>query len=744
MKKLVVLFTLCLLISDHLTGQISHGGKPLPMTVLSTRSGSIFKEMPPFDIDEQLRIDSLNESDLRSGYHFAYKFMTDFTPENSGTSFTLADGTRVWRLGIRSAKAYSINVLFTEFELPEGAQLFLYNPDQTHILGSFNYLNNSELGILPVSPVQGDELIIEYQEPANVPFHGRLKVGEVNHDYRGLKEYEPNGDNPFFWCMKPLACLQQETDKYDDVGRSVVLIVLNGETACTGTLINNTENDGKPYILTASHCLNNQFSIENPDYEQIAGSIVTFFNYESPLCDPIMRGTEEMSMASTYFRATNESTDMALLELLETPPVYYQPYYAGWNAKDEGTAPYINIHHPNASVKRVSKTDNVKIATFHYPEHPFKENGHWHVEEWTEGSTYGGSSGSPLFNNNNRIIGGLSGGASACSRPYNDYFYMLSRSWDISPDPDKQLKTWLDPSNRNKELICNGIDPYATTPAIRLSNISESGKINTIETTALPSPGKGPAFGNNSLGMTEFTEMYKTTGDASIFGAYIVNPSIANSKNIDIEITVYSGSNKPERLLHTEAFKPKFTTFKEEGKLFIDSLKPLSRDQESFIPFSEPITVSGTFFIGYKIKSSTDGAFFSAFNLAKGETSKNTTWIHYKEEWIEATAHPASPMNTSLFIDPVIQYNTTSANTSIAKSNPIRIFTGSTPKTVYILLPENIRQAQYSMITTDGRTVRSGTVYTGQNIVTTPSVTTGIYLIRVTYNNESFTQKILF
>ena len=118
MKKLVTLFFLCLLVSAHLTGQISHGGRPLPMTILSTRSGSLFQEMPAFDIAEQLRIDSLNESDLRSSFHFAYKFMTDFTPDNSGSWFTQADGTRVWRLGIRSAGAYSINVLFSEYEIP--------------------------------------------------------------------------------------------------------------------------------------------------------------------------------------------------------------------------------------------------------------------------------------------------------------------------------------------------------------------------------------------------------------------------------------------------------------------------------------------------------------------------------------------------------------------------------------------------------------------------------------------------
>lgn len=727
-----------------LQAQISHGGRPLSFAVTKSAGTDFFTEMPPFDMEEQLRLDSLNESDLRSGYHFAYKFMTDFTPDNSGIRFTLPDGTRVWRLGIRSAGAYSINVLFSEYNLPEGAQLFLYNSDQTHILGSFNHLNNSELGILPVSPVQGDELIIEYQEPANAAFPGRLRVGEVNHDYRGLKQYEPKGDNPFLWCMKPLICLQGETDKYDEIARSVVLIVINGETACTGTLINNTENDGKPYILTASHCLNDQFSVKNPDYEQVAGNIVTFFNYESPLCDPIIRGTEEMSMASAIFKATNESTDMALMELREIPPVYYQPYYAGWNAKDQGKAPYVGIHHPAASVKRINTTDNVILSTFNTTGTNFIKEGHWHVKTWTEGATAGGSSGSPLFDDNNRVIGGLSGGESSCSKPFDDFYFALSKNWDLSPDANKQLKTWLDPFNRNKDRLCDGLDPYATTPAIRLSNIGETGKTSRVETTMLPSTEKEPAFGNNSLDMTEFAEVYKITGNARLFGAYIVNPSINNSGNIEVEITVYSGSGKPETLLHTEPFQPKYITFNKKEDDFMQPNKPMNRDQESFVTFSEPVDVSGTFFIGYKIKSATGDASFSAFNLPKGETAKNTTWINRDGQWIEATAHPATPMSTSLFIDPVVQYNTASSNSPVEMLQPVRIFAGSSPQTAHILLPEDIREAQYAIITANGRTLQNGTVFSGENTIRVTSATTGIYLIRITYNNKSFTQKILF
>ena len=161
---IIIYFGLCLFLSVSVKAQISHGGQPLPLTATKSLTEDMFIIMPPFDLAEQLRLDSLEATGLRSGFRFAYKFMTDYRPENSGVRFTLPDGTKVWRLGIRSEGALSLNVMFSEYHLPEGARVFLYNNDQSEVLGSFNHLNNSERSILPVAPIQGDELIIEYRK----------------------------------------------------------------------------------------------------------------------------------------------------------------------------------------------------------------------------------------------------------------------------------------------------------------------------------------------------------------------------------------------------------------------------------------------------------------------------------------------------------------------------------------------------------------------------------------------------
>lgn len=458
-KHLIIYFGLCLFLSVSVKAQISHGGRPLPLTATKSLTEDLFITMPPFDLAEQLRLDSLEATGLRSGFRFAYKFMTDYTPENSGSRFTLPDGTKVWRLGIRSEGALSLNIMFSEYHLPEGARVFLYNSDQSEVLGSFNHLNNSERGILPVAPIQGDELIVEYQEPAAAAFPGKLAVGEVNHGYRDLRVSEPQPDFTAFECMPTVACFQDTTTRYDDIERSVLLLIIDGQIGCTGTLVNNTANDGKPYLLTASHCLNNQFRIQNPDYEEVAGKIVCYFNYNSPQCSPVEPGRTDQTVASAHFRAVNEKTDMALLELLDTPPTDYRAYYAGWNAQDAGTAPYTCIHHPSGSLKRISVAEgNVELQTYKITATEFDENAHWKVARWTTGCTAGGSSGSPLLDGDNRIIGGLTGGASNCVNPVEDFFFSIQKSWSEPTDSSRQLKYWLDPVGVTAP-VCAGMDP---------------------------------------------------------------------------------------------------------------------------------------------------------------------------------------------------------------------------------------------------------------------------------------------
>ncbi|NBW59693.1 MAG: hypothetical protein EBR41_03885, partial [Crocinitomicaceae bacterium] len=107
-------------------------------------------------------------------------------------------------------------------------------------------------------------------------------------------------------------------------------------------------------------------------------------------------------------------------------------------------------------------------------------NSHWGVLSWELGVTEPGSSGSPLFNQNRRIIGQLHGGASACGASVlSDEYGKVSVSWNPAGSTSSgQLKYWLDPNNSNASFV-DGYDP-SNAPTITLdAGLSNSTFIQT-------------------------------------------------------------------------------------------------------------------------------------------------------------------------------------------------------------------------------------------------------------------------
>ena len=749
MKQLsfkILLGTLGILFALPLAAQVSHGGHPLPLAALrsATADAQLFETLPSFDLSEQLRLDSLEQTDLRNGFHFAYKFMTDYTPDNSGVRFTTADGTKVWRLGIYSPGALSLNVLFSEYELPEGAQLFLYNADQSQVLGAFNHLNNSELGLLPVAPIDGDRLIIEYQEPAAAAFPGKLCVGEINHGYRSLRGLEPNDNTDDNSTSPAVVCYQDSDAQLEQLRRSVVLLIVDGIYGCTAVLLNNTAKDGRPYLLTASHCLNKQFKIENPDYEEIAGKIICFYQYESPFCGTIVRGTEELSTASAHYRAVDEAGDMALLELLEAPPVYYQPYYAGCSIQEQGDGSFIGLHHPNYTVKRFCQTDQVEPTTFSISSVKFYEQAHWHVAKWQIGFTNSGSSGSPLFNAQGEVIGALTGGNSSKDKPVDDYYYRLSATWETKAEPEHQLSYWLNPQADGQQA-CAGWDPYEAAPAYRLSNVAASGHQEEAKAAFYEEGGEAPLFGQNPLGMEAFAEAYQANGTATLHGIYLVtSPCGSASTDMEVEITVYAGQPTPSTILYKERFKPTYTNLSVTNKQFQESAKPLNRSQETFVPFSQPVTVSGAFYVGYQLTQAADSTYFSAYSLPKGVSSQNSAWVKRANGWQPATEAQGIGYSTSLFIDPVLQYGGSVKNEEIAVERDLPLISQGAVKGVYhVWLPNGQTSATYQLTAANGQVLEEGALQGTTSTLRLRATTKGVYLLTVRCGQQARTLKLL-
>ncbi|HET6556104.1 MAG TPA: T9SS type A sorting domain-containing protein, partial [Prolixibacteraceae bacterium] len=291
---------------------------------------------------------------------------------------------------------------------------------------------------LPVADFAGKEMIIEYFEPLDAEFAGELVVGAVTQAYADLQVKGmsrigincPQGDD--WQIQKHSVCLMTFHDwRYSFI--------------CTGALINNVKQDQTPYFLTANHCIRSEY---------VANSLVTYFNFENSACD-VYDASDQYTLAGATLKAGNGYSDFSLLLLSETPPEEYNAYYAGWDIRGNGPQNGVIIHHPNGQPKCIAVRRNPIVS---YPEKiqwtsdglrlysTTLPNTHWGVE-FDEGEPEVGSSGSPLFDQNKRIVGQLHGGAN-----FVLLFGKLSLSWNYYSEPEKQLAYWLDPDTTTQVL----------------------------------------------------------------------------------------------------------------------------------------------------------------------------------------------------------------------------------------------------------------------------------------------------
>jgi hypothetical protein len=632
--------------------QISQGGLPLPEQLTVSRklkSSSVssslqtpFIEMPSFDKEELLHEDSLPGNRV-GGIRFAYKFNVSIAPDNTGVSTVLDDGTKVWRVGIRSKDAFSLNILFTEFLLPPDAKVFIYSPDRGNILGAFTEANNQPSGLLPVAPIEGDEIIVEYSEPANALFEGKLKIGEVNHDYRGLR------DLPAF--QKSESCEVNATcdDVHPQQRRSACLIIVDGTISCSGNLVNNTTQDGTPYLLSAAHCLYNS---RNQLILSKAETSVFFFNYETPYCFSDIQGSMEMSVAGATVQASDRERDLLLLRLKETPPVDYRTYYAGWNASGDVAGPVYCFHHPGGDIKKISTDNNTPYpASFIVEGNIFLSNSHWRVNRWGQGITEGGSSGSGLFDAGDRIIGNLSGGSSICTNPGSDYFYRLNVVWNgnAASDISKNLKPWLDPANADT-LLLDGRESDEN-PCIRLSNWQEGEELDGHSSS------NGYAAGHNSMGITEFAERFACSERSALYGIYFLPQKGRYSASSPVTAQIYSGNTAPENLLYQQTVKISNTEYLSRSGFSETNLSYFLR-KENYLRFPEPVAVDTSFFVVFKIlpiPTVPADTFALYYTAGRDQGDLNTAWFKEGSVWKPFSENPLYPHPASLMVDAVVR-----------------------------------------------------------------------------------------
>jgi lysyl endopeptidase len=485
-KKLLITSYLffALLISNNAIAQLSEGGKPVSFDKHFQPSKMVpFETMPAFDLNVLRSEDAVNDQS-KGPFRFGYNHLVNYNFSNSGTWTTLENGDRLWQLGIKSTGALSLNLAFDNFYLPEGAKLFVFTADKQFVIGAFTSKNNDVSNKFATDLLPGDALVIEYYEPVMVANQGHLNLFRVTHGYRGVEEYAAKALETFGQagsCQVNVNCplgLNWQNEK-----RGVVCLVVGGSEFCSGSLINDVPQNLKPYVLTANHCSSsNDFA-----------TWVFRFNWEAPSCNnPTTSPSTAQSLSTSALKARSGGSDFCLVEITGglsngTVPATYTPYFNGWSNINTAATSVIAIHHPSGDIKKISQALNATSTG------TYNSADCWKIGQWTTACTEPGSSGSPLFDQNKRIVGQLFGGPSSCSATTSnlyDYYGKFATSWLGGGDSTTQLKHWLDPDSTGATTL-DGFDPNAIPPAFAFdagiqSIIAPTTGDSTCNTSVIP------------------------------------------------------------------------------------------------------------------------------------------------------------------------------------------------------------------------------------------------------------------
>ncbi|MDR2968270.1 MAG: serine protease, partial [Tannerellaceae bacterium] len=478
MKRTFLAAILLLWVCCSVFGQISTDEEPVSFRMnipTLARSEKAHKIMPLLDM-KKLEQEDIKDDENGIPPRFGFSHEVNYNLENSGEWTTLPDGSRMWRLVISCPDALSINLLYDKFWLPDGAKLFIYSNDWKHTIGAFTSVNNTgeenDIQGFATGLVYGDQITLEYYLSGGVMKTGVISIAHVVHGYRFIylsdNETRDYGDSQS--CNININCAQGQD--WQNEKNAVAMILVNGDRVCTGSLINTTANDNRPLFLTADHCMEGLDAIT--DNSPTLSYWSFYWHYESPDCTNAQPAVIRSTSGATLV-ANNSVSDFALLLLTEDPrnKTGVTPYYLGWDRSGSAGTSGVGIHHPRGDIKKISQTNKIvnNPNQINWAFSTLFPNMHWKVT-FFNGLMEGGSSGSPLINNNRQVIGQLQGGdRPPCNTFYTLMYGKLSVSWtgNGATDNRRKLQLWLDPNGTNAATIDGIGEMYLAGPKLVLN-----------------------------------------------------------------------------------------------------------------------------------------------------------------------------------------------------------------------------------------------------------------------------------
>ena len=690
MKRIITL-VLVLLISAtscFIQAQVSHGGTPYSIM---------------FNIDNQYQTLSLDKPDMQKirqedaieksfggpgPWRMGVSVPVNRNMENTGTWTAIEGVGKVWRLALEVKDALALGVYYNDFYLPEGSELFLYNADKRQVIGAYTSDNNPPEKLFATQFIQGDKVILEYFQPNDVKEKARIDISELAYAYRYI-DFGFRDEDDAWYCMIDVACEEGDgwENQIDGVAR--ISIKIGGSYYwCSGSLINNTDNDRTPYFLTASHCGGTASSSDLNQW-------IFYFNYQASTCGGSGQGYN--SKTGCVFKAHDPGmadpdipgSDFYLVRINGTIPDSYNVFYNGWNRtnSNEDAPNGVGIHHPAGDIKKISTYSTPLQSSTFWNGQPT----HWKLiwAETVNGKSImqGGSSGSPVFDANGLIMGDLTGGytSNSCTNPSPAYYGKMWYSWDQNGNTNStQLEPWLDPEGTGIEKL-PGVSWQVILPvADFVADTTEITQADTVYFTDLSGPG-----------IYEWLWVFEG-GDPDT--AYIQDPSVVyvDTGYFDVSLRVLNGDGTDsllkENYIHVNPMAPPVADFVADDTIVPPSSKVHFTDMSSGNPDAwywefEGASPSTSESQNPLVRYSDEGVYsvtLTAYNLGGSDTLVKEGYITVSSVLPEADFEAD---NNIIFEGDSVNF------TDMSSGNPIAwywSFDGAAPDTSNLQNPQNI------------------------------------------------------
>lgn len=381
-----------------------------------------------------------------------------------------------WRGAINVAGASRLRLELTGVNVPADAKFWVYgNAGQAY---GFD-LSLAHQGTLWTPSVEGDTITVEVETTGtSAPF----TISSVA-NIREAAEVVPMDAS----CIQDAKCFTGLDEFGSAIAHMQYMSGANGYI-CTGGLIIEAARTFVPYFLTANHCIATASE---------AASLETYWDFKASACNGAGSLSGKPKSNGSTILVTTEATDMTLLRLNSLPAG--SRYFLGWTSTLPGTGTTLyRLSHPQGQPLRYS-TSTVTAAggtCTGWPRPDFLYQNH------VVGTTAGGSSGSPVVNENAQIVGQLSG---ACGPDPSDPCNHANRTVDGAlASSYALLKPFLNPdttppptcsactANANTACMLNGRFKVTMTWRDPSANLSGNGRIITYsENRPITNPADG-------------------------------------------------------------------------------------------------------------------------------------------------------------------------------------------------------------------------------------------------------------